>query len=202
MNPSLSHIRRALDQYSPRDLAESQELAHAAVALILREDHETADQTEVLMIRRAEHPHDPWSGHMGFPGGRADAQDESLERTAIRETKEELGVCLDSCAERLGRLSELRARSKMQALPLSIYPYICRLTKPAPLELNHEVNEALWIPLEFFLSPENRDQMEHPVDATRSVPCYRFRDHVIWGLSLAMLDELVNVMQSGVPENA
>jgi len=189
MNPSLSHIRHALRQYAPADLADSQELAHAAVALILRENESA--QIEILMIRRAEHPHDPWSGHMGFPGGRADAQDTSLERTAIRETREELGLCLDSCAEPLGRLSELRARSKMKFHPMSIFPFICQLTKPAVLELNHEVIEALWIPLTFFLSPKNRGTLEHPLDPTRSLPCYHFEDRPIWGLSLAMLDELL-----------
>ena len=171
--------------------------------MILREDDAPSGQTEILMIRRAEHPHDPWSGHMGFPGGRVDAQDSCPEQTAVRETREELGVCLESCAEPLGRLSELRARSKMKTLPLSIFPFICQLTKPTAFALNHEVNEALWIPLEFFLSPENRAQMEHPVDPSSSVPCYRFGDHVIWGLSLAMLDELLGkVIQSGEPEPA
>ena len=39
----------------------------AAVAVILRD---AMRGPEVLFIRRAEHPRDPWSGHMAFPGGR------------------------------------------------------------------------------------------------------------------------------------
>ena len=33
---------------------------------------------EVLLIRRAERPEDPWSGHMAFPGGRVEDDDPDL----------------------------------------------------------------------------------------------------------------------------
>ena len=44
----------------------------AAVAIMVREARAA---TEMLMIRRATREGDPWSGHMGFPGGRRDAGD-------------------------------------------------------------------------------------------------------------------------------
>ena len=135
-----------------------------------------------------------------FPGGRAEHDDDSLQRTAIRETKEELGLCLDSCAEPLGRLSELRARSKMRPLPMSVLPIICQLTQPAEFSLNHEVIEALWIPLDFFLSPGNRGQLEHPNEPDRFLPCYRLGERVIWGLSLAMIDELLAIQAPSPPD--
>ena len=55
---------------------------HAVVAALLRQSPEGA---EVLLIRRAEHELDPWSGHMALPGGHGDAQDDSLVATAVRE---------------------------------------------------------------------------------------------------------------------
>jgi 8-oxo-dGTP pyrophosphatase MutT (NUDIX family) len=42
-------------------------------------------EAELLLIRRAEHPSDPWSGHMALPGGRNDPQDTSLYETVVRE---------------------------------------------------------------------------------------------------------------------
>ncbi len=44
----------------------------AAVAIVLREG---AKGIELLLIRRSEHPDDPWSGQMAFPGGRHDPED-------------------------------------------------------------------------------------------------------------------------------
>src|SRR4051812_3842337 len=58
-------------------------IRRAAVAAILRD---AAEGPEILFIRRAEHPQDPWSGHMAFPGGREEPGDADLLETAIRET--------------------------------------------------------------------------------------------------------------------
>ena len=75
----------------------------AAVAVVLREGPRSA---EVLLIERAHHPDDPWSGHMAFPGGRMEAGDDSTRTTAARETLEEVGVSLHG-AEYLGHVDEL-----------------------------------------------------------------------------------------------
>ena len=59
----------------------------AAVAVIVAPDPDA-----VLLIRRAERSGDPWSGHIGLPGGRLDPADQSLRDTALRETREETGL--------------------------------------------------------------------------------------------------------------
>src|SRR5690606_30206562 len=74
---------------------------HAAVSAIF-----TAD-LELLLLRRAEHPRDPWSGHLGFPGGRVEPGEGPLE-AAVRETFEEVGVEL-AAEHLLGRLDDLAA---------------------------------------------------------------------------------------------
>ncbi|HYN43940.1 MAG TPA: NUDIX domain-containing protein, partial [Thermoanaerobaculia bacterium] len=56
----------------------------AAVAVILRDGD---GGVELLFIRRAEHPRDPWSGQMGLPGGRVDPGDASPLAAALRETR-------------------------------------------------------------------------------------------------------------------
>ena len=61
----------------------------AAVALILAP---CDGEISVCMILRSEHPEDPWSGHMAFPGGRADTEDRNNLHTARRETWEEIGT--------------------------------------------------------------------------------------------------------------
>lgn len=186
---SIAQIREGLLRYAPRDLAESGTMPSAAVALILREDG--AGEAEVLMIRRAEHPQDPWAGHMGFPGGRVDPGDESPRRAVVREAQEELGLHLDTAAQPLGRLSEIRARCRFEPIPLTIFPFLFELTAPTPLHPNEEVVEAVWIPLSFFLQRENRIEMTHRLTHNRTVSCCLFAGRIIWGLSLGMVDELL-----------
>lgn len=185
---SLERVRARLARLSPTLLAESATLAHAAVALILREGKRGPD---LLIIRRAEHPGDPWSGHLGFPGGRMEPEDASPERTAVRETQEELGLTLDRCARRIGVLSELRARTLMQMVPLSIFPFVYEMVEAAPLRQNEEVATACWVPLGFFLNRANRTTMPHPRDPRHILPCYPLGERALWGVSLAMLDELL-----------
>ena len=42
--------------------------ARAAVAVVLRELAGDGDGLELLLIKRAEHERDPWSGHVALPG--------------------------------------------------------------------------------------------------------------------------------------
>lgn len=65
----LDGIRKGLVSHVP-DLREAPR--RAAVAMVLRGD---PARPEVLFIESAEHPLDPWSGHMVFPGGRVDPED-------------------------------------------------------------------------------------------------------------------------------
>lgn len=201
MDISLKLIRERLSRYPSLDLPDSARLSHSAVALILRE---TGTGAEILMVRRAEHPKDPWSGHMAFPGGRVDPVDASPERAAVRETLEEIGVDLDRRARRIGRLAELRARSRFREMAMSIYPFIYEIAGPVEFTLNHEMVEALWIPIGFFLDEGQRVEMEHvDGDIARVLPCYRLENRVIWGLSLLMLDELLfEVLAKSPPERS
>lgn len=187
---SLAQVRERAQAYRGLEIPGSESYARAAVAIIFRENRED-QMPELLMIRRAEHPRDPWSGHIGFPGGRVDSQDESTLQAAVRETREELGIELAECAERVGRLSRVQARSLHKLLPLVITPHVFHLTGSCEFRFNKEVAEAFWIPLTFFLSPQNREEFETQEEEPRLLPCYHFAGRRVWGLSLMMLDELL-----------
>ena len=82
-------LTNRLMYHSKKPLVTKPDTVRAAVAIILRE---TSSVTEMLMIRRSKREGDPWSGHMGFPGGRQEPQDHSNFSCALRETYEEIGL--------------------------------------------------------------------------------------------------------------
>ena len=157
----------------------------AAVALILRDG---AAGIELLFIRRAEHPMDPWSGQMAFPGGRAEPGDRDLEATAVRETLEEIGLDLGD-AERLGALDEVRAMARLRPMNLTILPVVFRAPAHADLRLSEEVTSVHWLPLAPLLGAELRSTMDYVHEGSSlQFPCVRVADDlVIWGLTYRML---------------
>ena len=76
--------------------------SHAAVALIVDTARSTQDP-DIVFIERAAHEGDPWSGHVAFPGGRCESEDDGPSATAVSETREEIGIDL-SVGHLLGRL--------------------------------------------------------------------------------------------------
>lgn len=169
----------------------------AAVAAVLRDGGAGA---ELLFIRRAEHPRDPWSGQMGLPGGRVDPGDGSPLAAVVRETREELGFDLERAARRLARLTEVRTHLREGALPRSVVPFAFALAEPRDepaFVLNHEVAEAVWVPLAFLADEANRESFDHTWRGTPLVlPCYHFGGRKIWGLTLWIVDELLAVARA------
>ncbi|MEM7691010.1 MAG: CoA pyrophosphatase [Pseudomonadota bacterium] len=164
----------------------------AAVAMILQlHDGELG----VWMIKRAEHEKDPWSGHMAFPGGRLEPSDRNGLAAARRETEEETGLLLGTQEPCIGRLSDLNAVNRRFRGALVISPYIFHLTRSVSFEPNEEVAELVWVPLEFLLDENNREEMIWERGQMRlKLPCYFYEGKRIWGLSLRMLDELMDVV--------
>ena len=65
-NFNLTTIAAQLSGHSPV-IQEPGQRGHAAVAMLIKQE---TTSPEVLFIIRAEHDRDPWSGNIGFPGGR------------------------------------------------------------------------------------------------------------------------------------
>jgi 8-oxo-dGTP pyrophosphatase MutT (NUDIX family) len=184
VEPTWDDVRRALAS-RPSQPVTPAVASRAAVALILREG---ATGIELLFIRRAEHPKDPWSGQMAFPGGRAEPGDADLLATAVRETAEEIGLDLGHAAELLGTQDEVRAMARMRPMDLTIQPFVFRVTTPTELRMSAEVTSVHWLPLAALLGAEFRSTMDYVHDGTAlRFPCVRVDEVVIWGLTYRML---------------
>jgi 8-oxo-dGTP pyrophosphatase MutT (NUDIX family) len=165
----------------------------AAVAIVIREG---TDGPEILIIRRAEHPGDAWSGHMAFPGGREDPEDESLMATAIRETFEELALDLGQAGRLLGQLAPLPAVALGRPVGMTIVPFVFELTTEAALRYSDEVVEAVWVPLDPLL--QGRRQTTFAVDRGGEkvqLPAHDVDGRIVWGLTYRMLDSLFDLLR-------
>lgn len=167
---------------------------HAAVAAVLRERDGT---TEVLFIQRAEHPHDPWSGHIAFPGGRHDPGDESLLATVIRETEEEVGIALDPSLL-VTRLPAIEAPMREHRGPLVVVPFVFAVHDDLPLRLDPtEVADTLWVPLAGLLAGEGRGTFRFTWNGTdHDLPCFRLDpgQRVLWGMTYRMVASMLEAL--------
>jgi 8-oxo-dGTP pyrophosphatase MutT (NUDIX family) len=167
-------------------------MAEAAVAVILR-----GDPPELLLIERAHRPGDPWSGHVALPGGRKDAGDASSAETAVRETREELGLDLRA-ARRIGALSPILATTHSRRRPMAIDPWLFEIEGAPPMHPGPEVARSFWAPLCALADPERRVRIRRPFLGRRwSFGAIRFEEQVIWGLTLRMLEELLAIARVG-----
>lgn len=166
----------------------------AAVAIVLRE---TDEGPQVLLIRRAERAGDPWSGHMGFPGGREDDRDQDLVATAVRETREELALDLTRVGRLLGALQELPAVARGRATGMVIAPFVFELTEDAPLSYKEdEVAEAIWVPLEPLLRGALRTTIAYELSGQKlQLPAHDFEGRIVWGLTYRMLDDFFALLK-------
>ncbi len=161
----------------------------AAVAVILREQRGAGDTyTEILFIKRAEKPGDPWSGHMAFPGGHLEPADVDLREAAMRETQEEIGLDLAG-AEYLGALDQQRAMPRGRPLNMLIAPHVFALDGDPEFAPNYEVDEVVWTNLAKLISGEHHDWETKPMAGQPTVfNGYRLeRGHFVWGLTYRML---------------
>jgi len=146
---NLPNIAAALTAHLPAERPVS-DRGHAAVAMILREG---VCSPEVLFIIRATHDQDPWSGNIGFPGGRLNHDGESPKQAAERETFEELSLDLGR-ARHLGRLDDLYGA----IMPVLVSCFVYHLQGSAEMQPNHEIDTTFWCPLVKLLEPERHQQ--------------------------------------------
>jgi 8-oxo-dGTP pyrophosphatase MutT (NUDIX family) len=187
---ALDRLQRDLDAHPAYKVDSNNPTPRAAVALVFRPG------ADLLFIERAARENDPWSGHMAFPGGRFDASDASLQATAMRETREEVGLDL-SPARVLGALSELPTPARLP-VSLVISPFSFALDADPVLATNHEVAKTHWFALERLLEHEGRDTFEREWRGGNwSLPCLRLDGTFIWGITLRILDEALDRIRRG-----
>ena len=143
----------------------------------------------VLFTQRTAHLR-AHSGQVSFPGGRAEPGDATPEFTALRETREEIGLAPER-VEVIARMPEYLTRTGYRVTP------VVGLVAP-PLELvpdSGEVAEAFEVPLAFLLDPANH-QRETRELAGKQVGFWvmQYGERRIWGATAGMLVNLYRML--------
>ena len=183
-------IRDRLSASSPREVPITPDLREAAVVLVLVPPEDAG--LRALFIKRAEHPGDPWSGQMAFPGGRRDPTDATLLATATREAREETGLDL-SPADHLGQLNDLSPVS--QHLPqIVVRPFVFGLSTMPTVHSSPEVALHLWAGLD-ELRESRVTETVHVRGQDLVVPGYRVGAHLIWGMTERILTPFMELLR-------
>lgn len=186
----LIQLRRTLSTFAARSSQRDPLMREAAVALLVR----PREQLELLLIKRAVHERDPWSGHVALPGGRRDANDADLLETAMRETSEEVGVALDRESGFIAALDEVAPRTP-RLPPIVIAPFIFAVSADTSTTIDtREVDAAVWVPLSALRDESAASEILIELEGgSRAFPSLQYGDYVIWGLTHRILLQFLDL---------
>lgn len=193
---TLEEVVAALAAHVPDTTASRDAIKNAAVAMVLSEH--PGNGLSALFIQRAQHPDDPWSGQMAFPGGRFEPYDESLVRAAMRETREEVGLPLTE-QHALGRLSDVSG-GRLDLHHLAVSPFVFHAPQPFEIRHNYEVADTVWVPLTYLGDPANIEPYVFPADPLkREFPSWNYEGYIIWGLTYRIIANYLRLFDVHIP---
>lgn len=152
-------------------------------------------KTHLVLILRNSYP-GVHSSQIGFPGGKVESFDRNLEATALRETHEEIGVSPE-------KISIVKAFSALYIPPSNfmVYPFLGfskeeLIFKPDP----REVFGIIELSLQAYLDDKNftTKVLETSYMKEIELPVFKFDQHIVWGATGMMLNELRLVLRSAM----
>jgi 8-oxo-dGTP pyrophosphatase MutT (NUDIX family) len=157
-----------------------------AAVMILMYPEENA--TGMVFIKRNTYD-GAHSAQVSFPGGIWESSDQSLEQTAVRETREELGIIGE--IHLLGSLTQLHIPvSNFMVRPFAGWMDQKPIFHPDPSEVQYVIETSM----EDLLNPANimTDYWEENGRSIKA-PYYRVGNEKIWGATAMMLCEFLQV---------
>jgi len=165
--------------------------ARRAGVLVLFYPNERLETHLILILRKTyKGVH---SAQVGFPGGKQEPEDISMEDTALRETEEEVGVPKEN-------IQVLRELTEIYIPPSKFFvqPFLGFTDKmPQFIPQEEEVEALIEVPLSHFMDDsaliEKTLTTSYAVDI--KVPAYKLNGHVVWGATAMMLSEVREILK-------
>jgi 8-oxo-dGTP pyrophosphatase MutT (NUDIX family) len=121
-------------------------------------------------------------GQVCFPGGSQEPSDSSLLQTALRESKEEIGLEANDI-EILGELDDMLTFVTNYV----ISPFVAFIPPPRSLKTDgREVKGAFFVPLSFLMDEANFKQDSY---------AYEYQGHIIWGATARILRQFIDLLK-------
>jgi len=149
---------------------------------------------QLIFIKRSNRYHDDrHKGQIGFPGGKYESEDRDLMDTALRETREEIGVEAEKIKV-LGSLSELY----IPVSQFNVHPFVGFLEKKPEFSLQaEEVDRVIYCGIHRFFNKDCRSRKDMDVDEgirIHGVPYYDLEGEVLWGATAMITSELLETI--------
>lgn len=153
------------------------------------------NSTQLLCILRKTY-NGVHSNQVGFPGGKAELEDEDLEATALRETHEEVGVHPSD-------VKVIREISEIYIPPsnFEVQPYIGLYNEPRPFVIQEtEVERFIEISLTDFLKESNvvTKKLSTSYAKEIEVPAFELNGYIVWGATAMMLSEIKELLKQAL----
>ena len=130
------------------------------------------------------------AGEISFPGGKLDNSDSDILETALRETREEIGLTItrDQVVGQLDSVVTLNSG-------FLILPFVSIIDKIPELSPNAEVEKIFHIPLESFLNTVARDP-DPSHNLIQEMYTFEYQNQIVWGASARILKQIQSIVKS------
>jgi 8-oxo-dGTP pyrophosphatase MutT (NUDIX family) len=183
--------RKLMEQFIPEDVVPKV----GAVLILL---YPWQDKIYTVFMKRP--PYDgTHGGQVSFPGGKWESDDPSLEFTALRESREEIGIVPDDI-QIIGKLTELY----IPPSNFHVHPFlgVCQ-SKPNFIIDPKEVDIIIEVPVEdFFKEDVIQTYRRQNAILGREVetPYYHIAGERIWGATAMLMAELTEIIRPILPK--
>lgn len=152
------------------------------------------NRTNFLLILRA-HYDGTHASQIGFPGGKFETPDENLEKTALRETSEEVGIEIDHI-----KIGKKLTDTYIPPSNFLVSPYIGFTDKTPIFKTNHEVEDIIEVKLTDLLNDTSVSSKNLTTSYMKNieVPCFILNNKTVWGATAMMLSEIKDLIKANL----
>jgi 8-oxo-dGTP pyrophosphatase MutT (NUDIX family) len=131
-------------------------------------------------------------GEISFPGGVFDEGDSELEKTALREASEEVGL-KEKDVQIIGVLDDIVTVTEFIITPfVGLFPY------PYPFKVSEiEIAELIEVPLSLLIRKDGyHEQVIFRMNREEMVDVFQYENHIIWGATARILKQFLDLISS------